>query len=63
MKRLAIFSSCTVNDWHFPSGDAPLDTTFEANHRYTFQAQLSQTGGLDGHLADLDYQKKQASRK
>jgi hypothetical protein len=42
---------------------APLDTTFEANHRYTFQAQLSQTGGLDGHLADLDYQKKQTSRK
>ncbi len=29
----------------------------------TSQAQLSQTGGLDGQLADLDYQKKQTSRK
>jgi len=47
----------------FPSADAPLDTRFEANHRYTSQAQLSKTGGLDGKLADLDYQKKQTSRK
>ena len=28
-----------------------------------FQAQLSQAGGLDSHLADLDYPKKQTSRK
>ena len=32
----------SVNDWHFPSAGAPLDTRFEANHRYTSQAQLSQ---------------------
>jgi hypothetical protein len=39
MKKTRNFShSCTVTDWHFPSADAPLDTTFEANHRYTFQA-------------------------
>jgi hypothetical protein len=41
-----------------PTADAPLDNTFQA-HDYTFQAKLSRTGALDGHLADLTKQKEQ----
>ena len=40
-----------------PSADAPLDTTFEAGHRYIFQAEFSPTGDfidLMSGLRDLD---------
>jgi|ERR1700675_1818542 len=45
-----------------PTADAPLDNTFQA-HDYTFQAKLSRTGALDGHLADLTKQKEQRSHR
>ena len=45
-----------------PTADAPLENTFQA-HDYTFQAKLSRTGALDGHLADLTKQKEQRSRR
>ena len=45
-----------------PTADVPLDNTFQA-HDYTFQAKLSRTGALDGHLADLTKQKEQHSHR
>src|SRR2546428_7148890 len=36
-----------------PEADATLDTTFEANHQYTFQVKLSDGGLLKGNLIDL----------
>jgi hypothetical protein len=41
-----------------PTADASLDTTFEA-HDYTFHANLSRTGALDGRLTDLTKEKEQ----
>jgi hypothetical protein len=45
-----------------PTADAPLDNTFQP-HEYTFQAKLSRTGALDGHLADLTKQKERRSHR
>ena len=47
----------------FPTADAPLDTTFDAGHRYTFQAELSNTGKLDGRLTDLTKEKEKRSHR
>jgi len=48
---------------HLPTADAPLDTTFEAGHDYTFHGYLSRTGALDGRLTDLTKEKELRSKK
>ena len=44
------------------TADAPLDTTFEA-HDYTFHANLSRTGALDGRLTDSTKEKAQRAHR